>query len=107
MERVLLLNIIGNSQSNIMTLKLMDDVKRDCAFSQEEITEFKMDTVINGDKSAMTWDTKFNATTKEIEIPELVEKFIEKKLVDMNTREQMSRDYIRLYEMFVEKKWDI
>jgi len=101
MERVLLLGILGNSQSNILTLKLMDDVKKDCSFSEPEINDNNMITHADG---KMTWDNPLYF--KIIDIPELIEKFVEKKLVEMNGKESLTREYIKLYEMFVDKKWD-
>jgi hypothetical protein len=100
-ERVMLLGLLSNVQSNVLTLRMIDDVLKETAFSEEEIKENNMTVLPNG---SMNWTD--GSKSKDIKIPELIEKLIEKKLKELDAQEKISVDHMRLYEMFVEKKWD-
>lgn len=95
-ERILLLNILP-AEGNIITLRIMQDLRRNLAPTEEEIKSVNLRTV--DDK--ILWDNDFEV---EVPIGEKATDVIVDSLKKLNRENKLTVQHISLYERFVEKK---
>ena len=96
-ERVVLLQLLP-TEADYITYKIIEDLKMELSFSEDEIKEFEI-TVVQGQ---ILWNTK-KIKTKEIEIGETAEKIITKALEEADKQNKINGDNSKLYERFVLK----
>jgi len=99
LDRILLAQILP-PEGNIVTLRIVRDLRRDLSFSEEEIakcriTEDKENNITNWYDTEYKADVKIGAKAKEI---------IKGMLEDLNAKGKLKEDYIPLYEAFVENE---
>lgn len=95
-ERVTLLNILPQ-HGNIVTLRVIDELKKALGFDEEEIQ--RCEITISEDGKGMKWQTR-NDHGKEIEIGPVAMKEIAKGFAALSDAEQMPLAYLPVYERF-------
>jgi hypothetical protein len=97
LERLLLLNILP-AEGNVVTLRIIQDLKTKLGFTEEEIKKVNL----RQEEGRVAWDD----TTYVVEIPvgEKATDIIVAALNKMNGENKLTESHIPLYERFVEKK---
>ena len=97
-ERINLLSVLPE-KGNFATLRVVDDLRRKLAFTDEELTAFEMK--IETDR--VLWN-KEKDTEVEMEFGEFAEKLIVDTLKELDKKEMLEAKHKSLYEKFVEKQ---
>lgn len=95
MERLLMSNLLP-AEGDIVTLKIVRDLKGELSFTEQEVTELKMKQV----DEMVYWDTT-NPLVKEIEIGPKGMSLIVDKLEQLENSKKLSMQQLPLYERFV------
>lgn len=96
MERVMLLNILP-MQGNIVTLKLVDELRQTLSFDEADI---EAATIMQDDETGrVTWEEN---TVKEFNLGKKTTEIIVKTLEKMNTDETLTPQHMSLCEKFLE-----
>jgi hypothetical protein len=98
-ERLMILNVLP-AEGNIVTLRLIGDLKRNLSFTEEEIKTCN----IKWNGNLVTWDDR--TYKKEINIGEKAFDVVAQGFKDLNTQKKLTEQQIPLYERFVEEKKD-
>jgi len=101
-ERVALLNILP-PEGNLVTLKIIRELKTDLSFSEEEVKRFKIkaNPAPGGLGSFITWDSDFTKETKEVEIGNVAKDIIVEQLKALESQKRLRMETLDLYEKFV------
>lgn len=94
----LMLNSILPQEGNIVTLKIVQDLKRETAFSEEEIAEHE----INPQEDRVEWNPESNDYVKDIPLGPQAMKTIVETIEELNSEEKLTADFITLYEKFMD-----
>ncbi len=94
----LMLNSVLPQESNILTLKIVRDLKYATAFSEEELEEHD----INLGKERVDWKPESMEYVKDISIGNQAMKIIVESLEKLNSEEKLTADFITLYDKFME-----
>ena len=96
-ERLILQGILP-SQGNIITLKIIQDVRNELSFGEEEIALLKLETTDDG---RMTWDQLMEPEcSKEISIGPVLFKLIQTELDKLDSESKLPIDAISLWDKF-------
>ena len=93
-ERIRLLGILPE-QGNLLTIKIVRALREELSFSEEEHKEFNVK--ITDDR--ITWDP--SAKEKEITFGDLAKEMIEKRLRELNEKDELTVADIALWEKFI------
>ena len=96
-ERIRLLGILPE-KGNLLTLKIVRELRDDLSFSEKEHKDFK----IVAKEDRITWDDK--AKEKEVRFGEQANKIIVDKLKDMDEKEELTLPDLNLWEKFMGEK---
>ena len=103
-ERIALLNVLPN-EGNIITLRILKDLRSALSFTEGELEKFKMKTTTFPDgRMSIVWDEDFNKETSEIEIGKAAHGIVVQALTSLDRRQQLKTEAITIYEKFVEAK---
>jgi hypothetical protein len=93
-ERIRLLGILPE-QGNLLTIKIVRTLREALSFSEEEHKEFNVQ--IADDR--ITWNP--DAPEKEIEFGDMAKEIIEKRLRELNEKDELTVADIGLWEKFI------
>jgi len=96
----LMLNSILPAQGNIVTLKIVQELKMVLAFSEEEVKEHTIEQLEGN--SGVKWNPKSNEYTKDIPIGPRAMSIIVEELERRNEAKELEADFISLYDKFME-----
>ena len=95
-ERLSLLQVLPQ-KGNIVTLRILDDLRRDLSFTEEEVKKFAM----NFDGGVATWT---GSEPKEVPLGAAAEKIIADELTRLDKTGELHRSHMGLYARLVEGK---
>jgi hypothetical protein len=93
-ERILLLNCLPQEE-DILTIRIIRELKADLSFSEEEHAQLGIEVVPNG----LKWKQEIR---KEIEIGEKAKTVIASGLQKLDREKKLTENHIPLWEKFVE-----
>lgn len=93
-NRLRLLAILPE-QGNLLTLKIVRQLREELSFSEEEHKEFEIKTEGN----SIRW--KLDAEEKEIEFGEQAKELIDKRLRELNEKDELTLPDLELWEAFI------
>ena len=96
----LMLNSILPAQGNIVTLKIVQELKMMLAFSEEEIEEHEIDKL--DDNKGIKWNPESNEYVKDIPIGPRAMSVIVEELERQDKAKELTADFISLYDKFME-----
>ncbi len=96
LERLMLVSILPQ-QGDIVSLKLVQDLKMSLAFTEEEIVEYK---IVNDDNQ-VTWDPEAEYV-KDVQIGPKAMSLIVSELEQRNEDKTLSVDFISLYDKIMD-----
>lgn len=96
LERLMLGSVLPQ-QGNIVSLKIVQDLKLAVAFTEEEITEHN----INNEDGRVTWKPESSEYSREIPIGPKAMSLIVGELEKRNEEKTLTADFISLYEKFM------
>ena len=99
LDRILLLNILPK-KANIIKLKVISNMQKDIGFSEQEIKDFELKTLDNGN---IAWN-KDKERKKDIELGDVARSIIRKELEALNEKEELSIEFVNLWDLFVEEE---
>lgn len=103
-ERIALLNILP-PEGNIVTLRIVRDLRGQLSFTEDELKEWKIKNRVQPDGRALiTWDSDFANKTKDIKIGEAAKGIIVEQLKQLESQKRLRLEMLDLYERFVEEK---
>lgn len=102
-DRLALLNVLP-MQGNIVTLRVVQELKMSLSFSEEEMEKWKIVNQKVDGGAIVTWDEDFANETKDIEIGKATATVIKQELVRQSNQGKLRFDAVPLYERFVEGK---
>lgn len=92
--RIRLLGILPE-KGNLLTLKIVRELRDDLSFSEKEHKDFKIKVT----NTAITWAD--GAKSKEVKIGDLANEVIVKSLKDMDEKEELTLPDIKLWDKFI------
>ena len=95
LDRLVIGNILPNEE-NVVTLKIIRDLKNQIGVTEEEHKEFNL----RNEGQTFKWDKKAN-NPKIFEIGEIAQQIIIKALKDLDAKKKLSAEMIETYEKFV------
>jgi len=101
-ERIALLSILP-VEGSIITLRVLNELRNDLAFTEKEIKAYNMKnhTLPEGG-ATITWNPKLSDTVKDIKIGDTAKGIILSKLKELDAMQKLHISMIPLYEKFVE-----
>lgn len=99
LERVLILQLLP-AENNILDLRIVVDLKRKLAASEEEIKEFN----IKGEEGRVSWDKDFET---EIEVGDRAKEIIKGALMKLDEDSKLTDQYLTLVDKFIDVKEDL
>lgn len=105
-ERFALIGVLPE-RGNVATLRILGDLRRQLALTEEEFKHFgvKNSTLPDG-RASITWNPKLAKETKEIKIGKAAKGEIVKNLKRLDAQNQLHISMLPIYEKFVEKTKD-
>jgi len=104
LERMATLNILPQ-QGNVVTLRILMDLKKELSFTEEEIKNYGITNKVLPDGRAMIiWNNEFDSETKEIELGEVARGVISEQLHKLDRQGLLREQALTLWEKFVEGK---
>jgi len=103
-ERFALLAVLPG-QGNIMTLRVVRELREELAPSGKEIKAFGIREEKEGNQKSIRWNPE-KAKNKEIAIDDARRSIVTEALRKANKAEILTEDLIPLYERFVEKNYE-
>ena len=101
LERLLLLKIFRNLESDFTTLKIVRDLQSELSFTEQEHKDFNFGVAENG---GVKWETQKTDTPKAIEFGEIAQDIIKKQLNTLDKEKKLTMDFFSLYEKFLGEK---
>lgn len=96
-QRILLLQILPD-QGNIVTLRVVQDLRKSLAATEEEIKEHNIIVENVDGKSNIKWDPEFST---DIEMGDIAKQIIAEQLKDLNEKKELTENMVSLYDLFV------
>lgn len=98
LERLLVLNILP-AEGDIITLKIVQQLRSDLSFSEAEVAQYQFKT----NEGQVTWNTT-GATDKDIPVGPKAFLLITEALEALNKSKKLKSEHIGLYDKFVGEK---
>jgi len=95
LERIILLSILP-AQANYVTYKIVQNLKSELSFTEQEIKEWK----IKEDNGRVTWESA-KATVKTVAIGDKMEEIIREALKKLDEAGKVNSENVGLYEKFM------
>jgi len=104
-DRAALFEILPR-EGNIVTLRIIRDLRSKLSFSEAEIAEYEitLTEIGNTGRFRTNWNAKGSKATKTVKISANAESVIVERLKELNNRAILPLELIDLYERFVEQK---
>lgn len=103
-ERIALFNILP-VQGNIVTLRVVQELRSDLSFSEEDNKHYDIKNTTEPDGSrTVTWNPELSEETKDIEIGDAAKGIIVQQLKILNDRNMLHVSMLPIYEKFVESE---
>lgn len=96
-NRLRLLAILP-AQGNLLTLKIVRKLREELSFSEQEHKDFEI-KIVDG---SIKW--KKGVEDKEIELGDKAKEIVEKRLRELNDKEELTVPDIDLWEIFIGKE---
>ena len=96
LDRLLILNILPE-EGNVITLKMIRDIKELVGFNAEEVGFLKFEYPGGG----VRWDPEYKDYTVEVDLPGAFREYIKERLMDLNKKEKLHEEHISIYDKFV------
>ena len=97
LERLLLLNVLP-VEGNIMTIRIVHDLRKDLGLTEEELKKYN----VREQDSQMVWDDE--KYTLDVPVGEKALDIIAEAISKREREGRLTEQFIPLYERFVEKK---
>ena len=94
-HRIRLLNILPE-QGNLLTIKIVRQLREELSFTEEEHQKFAVK--IEGNR--LMWDAD-NLETKSVEFGPKATELVEKRLRELNDEDKLTVGDLELWEMFI------
>ncbi len=103
-ERIALLMVVllFPKESNFITLKLKRDFENELSFSEKEIKEWEIKTIIEENEARYQWNDQVKE--KNIAVGEKLTEMIVEALTKLNEMNKLTNNHFTLYEKFIETK---
>lgn len=99
LERVLILNLLP-AEENVITLRIIKNLKSTLSFSEDEIKKYDIRTVADETgKSSLRW--KPDAPNKDVEIGPKCTEIIIQALNALNDKKKLTEAHLSIYDKFV------
>ena len=95
-DRINLLNILP-AEGNIVTLRIVNDLREALGFSEQEIADAKIQASAEG---RVTWDATA-ATTKDVKIGDTARDTIKTALKKLDDEKKLTTELIPIWDKFV------
>ena len=103
-DRVSLLNVLP-PQGSVITLRILQDLREQLGFSEEELAKYKMKQERSPDGGMfLTWDEDFAKVTKDIQIGKVVNGIIVSALKKLDKQQRLHLTQLSIYDKFVDGK---
>lgn len=102
LERLMLLGLLPR-EGNVLTLKIVRDLKSVLSFSEEEIKEYELKSPTDN-PNVFTWKKEANTVTAEVKIGEVAHSIIVEALKKLNDEKKLTEAHISIYDKFVDGK---
>ena len=103
-ERMSLLDLLP-LQGNIVTLRLVMDLRKKVALTAEEIENFEVKQIQNeGGGVLVKWAPKFDKLRVDISISDHEKGVVTREIMQRESKSQLTITALPLYEYFVENK---
>lgn len=102
-ERIALLSILP-AEGNIVTLRILNELKSELAFTEDEVREYGIKNIPSDSGAMITWKPELTDTKKEVKIGPTAEAIVVNKLKELDSQSRLHVSMIPLYERFVEGK---
>ncbi|MAG60132.1 hypothetical protein CMO96_05100 [Candidatus Woesebacteria bacterium] len=100
-DRIKLSNILPPT-GNVITIRILDDLRRNLSATEKEVKKYKIKLVPQPDgKSSISWNPEFEA---DIEIGDAAKDIIIKRLKEMSDKEELTIDLLPIYDLFFPKE---
>jgi len=100
-DRIVLLNLLP-AEGNIITLRVVNELRSELSFSEEELKEAKIVTEAGPEGQGRTnWDGSANVE-KDVKIGDTAKGIIVAALKKLNDEEKLTAQFVPMYEAFVE-----
>ena len=99
MERLLLLDCVPR-QADILTLRVVGDLKKNLGFTEDELALYKLSNDAGGH---ITWDASVSPQEKDIPIGEKATDVIVRALKSLNDSKKLTEAHIPLWEKFIKE----
>jgi hypothetical protein len=95
MDRLMLLSILP-AEGNLITLKLVRDIKNELSFSEKEIKKigFKQD------ETGINWENNINIE-KDIKIGDTMKDVIKKQFEELDKENKLNMEHLEIAERFI------
>ena len=97
-ERIQLLNLLP-TEGNIVTLRIINDVRRDLSFSEKEIKAFEIKN--NPETGQIKWNPK-KTKAKEIAVGDATKQIVVDVLKKLDSDKKLTNMHIPLWDKFVQ-----
>lgn len=94
-QRIRLLNILPE-QGNLLTIKIVRQLREELSFTEEEHKKF----AVRVEGNRLMWDAE-NLETKEVEFGPKATELVEKRLRELNEKDELTVGDLELWEMFI------
>lgn len=103
-NRISLLDLLPQ-QGNIVTLRLLQDLRKKVALSEEEIKKFGVKQVRSGDTGILIqWAPEFDKIRVDILMNESEKTIITREIMRLESQGQLTMNMLPLYDYFVDNK---
>jgi len=96
-ERLLLVNAFGAFQGDILSIKLLDDLRTKIDFPEKEQAKY---SIVSTEDGQIQWDLSV-PQEREFKIGERTKKAVAQLLEKMGSQEQLSIDHASLIDKFI------
>lgn len=98
-ERIALLNILP-AEGNVITLKIVNDLRREASFSEEELGVGKIKSVVADGQVRVTWDEDVDFPEKNVNIGPAAKEIVVKVLKRLDAEQKMTVSFLPLWDKF-------
>lgn len=103
-ERMALLNILPQ-QGNIITLRILMNLKEELSFTEEEIKSYGITSKTFPDgRNMIIWGNEFDSEEKDIDLGEVAHGVVTAELRKLDRKGLLREQALTLWEKFVENK---
>jgi len=99
-ERIVLNMIMEPQAGRYDTLKIVRKLREELSFSEEEIKEFELKTVVTDEQQQTTWPPKHATTQRDVPLGDAAIQMIKDELDKLNGANELTPQHVTLFEKF-------